>query len=64
MNDWSEQDTGEYAPLPGKLFIATRALADAIENWLLNDCEANHDELARELVEDINRGWMNPEVEA
>lgn len=59
-----ESDTGEYTKLPAKVFIATRSAADAIEQWLRNDCHVDDEELAREVVEDYARGWLDPMVEA
>jgi hypothetical protein len=61
---WREADTGEYTRLPARVLIASKAAGDAIDRWLRNDCEADDNELAREMVQDIARGWLNPEMEA
>lgn len=62
--NWHEPDTDTYSPLPAKVYIATRSAADAIEQWLRNDCQVDDEELAREIGEDYDRGWMDPMVEA
>lgn len=64
MANWHESDTGEYTPLPAKVFIATRSAADAIEQWLRDECHVDDGERAREVVEDYERGWLDPMVEA
>lgn len=64
MTTWHESDTADYSPVPAKLYIASRAAADAIYQWLERDCDVSDDELIREVVEDMERGWMDPMVEA
>jgi len=64
VTTWHEHDTADYSPLPARLFIASRAAADAIEQWLQRDCDAGDDELLREAREYDDRGWLSPVVEA